>query len=601
MGEPEDRSHVVGQRPVPSSRRRRSRRIRRILLAIGALLALGAGYGGYRVLESVRTWSAVIARSLCENVFVAGREPADVLAGDWKGAETLRIDIDRTAGRVDVGALGIRRRAIHRDGLGCTVVVDTTEEELRRATPPRPEVVAASPELAWPAGEQVSLDDLPGEIDVRRLEEALDRAFAGENSGRTRAVVVVAGDRIVAERYAPGFSAATRFPGYSMSKSVTSALVGVLVGRGLLDVGQPAPIASWQVPGDARGTITLDALLHMTSGLEWRESPFDTTSDGSFALHRGRDVAAHAIAKPLAAPPGTTWNYSTGTSSIVARVIADAVVRAGEEPVFFPSRALFDRIGMRSAVFQLDASGTHAGGYGVHATARDWARFGVLLRDDGSWRGERIVPTGWTASMAQPSPVAPFGAYGAHAWTNAGGWKPSLPRDAFFAWGFGEQWIAVVPSRDAVVVRLGWNTGLGSWEEEGFVADVLSALSPTPLPPPDGKITFRAHGLANDDGRLLCFLQPSAEAWPDGLLRWVRADIERGEATCLFAGVAPGTYAISAFHDENADGVLQRTLGLWPREGVGTSAPAAAGRRPSFTDAAFDYDGGVREIEGSFR
>jgi uncharacterized protein (DUF2141 family) len=121
------------------------------------------------------------------------------------------------------------------------------------------------------------------------------------------------------------------------------------------------------------------------------------------------------------------------------------------------------------------------------------------------------------------------------------------------------------------------------------------------LPPSRGRIHFRAQGLASDDGRLLCFLQPSAEAWPDGLLRWVRADIERGEATCVFAGVAPGKYAISAFHDENADGILQRTLGLWPREGVGTSAPAASARRPSFTDAAFDYDGGMREIEGSFR
>ena len=368
-------------------------RTRRILVVGGSLAAVAAGYGVHRTLDSVRSWSGVIARTLCESVFVAGRDPADVLAGDWKGADALRIDVDRADGSVTVGALGIRRRAIHRDGLGCTLLVDTTEDDLRRATPPRP---AAPSRLAadreWPAGEQVSLRGLPDTIDGARLAAALDRAFTGENAGRTRAVVVVLGDRIVAERYAPGSSAATRFAGYSMSKSVTGALVGVLVGRGLVAVAEPAPVAAWQTAGDARAAITLDALLHMTSGLEWRENPYDTTSDGSFALHRARDIAAHATAKPLAAAPGTSWNYSTGTSSILARVIDDAVARAGEEPVFFPSRALFAPIGMQSAVFELDASGTHAGGFGVHATARDWARFGVLLRDGGVWVDERIPP-----------------------------------------------------------------------------------------------------------------------------------------------------------------------------------------------------------------
>jgi CubicO group peptidase (beta-lactamase class C family)/uncharacterized protein (DUF2141 family) len=576
-------------------------RTKGILLIGGALTAVAVGYGVHRLRESTHVWSAILARSLCENVFVAGRDPSDVLATDWKGA-ALRVDVDRAAGAVTAGALGVKQRAIHRDGLGCTLVVGTTEDELRRATPPRPITPPLdAPDRAWPAGEAVSLRDLPASVDARRLDGALDRAFSGENADRTRAVVVVVGDRIVAERYAAGFSAATRLPGYSMSKTVTAALVGVLVGRGLLDVGKPAPIAAWHASGDPRAAITLDALLHMTSGLEWRENPFDTTSDGTVALHRGGDVAAHAIAKPLASAPATLWSYSTGTSSIVARVIDDTVQQAGEKPVFFPAHALFDRIGMRSAEFALDAAGTHAGGHGVHATARDWARFGMLLRDDGVWQRARILPAGWTAYLARPSPVAPFGAYGAHAWTNAGGWMPALPRDAFFARGFGEQWIAVVPSRDAVIVRLGWNPSIMTWDEERFVADVLAALSPAPLPTVDGTILFHARDLRGDAGHVLCFLQPSAASWPDGLLRWARGDVRGGEATCAFAGVAPGTYAISAFHDENADGMLQRTLGIWPREGVGSSATTATGGTPTFADASFAYDGGVREVEGRFR
>lgn len=577
-------------------------RTKRALLAAGALVVVGAVWGAVATARAIGGWSAFAARYLCSGVFVAGRSPDAILADDLKGAERLRIDLDRAARSVTVGALGVERQAVYRDGLGCTLVIDATAARLRRAAaPPARATATARADLEWPLGERVSLADLPAGVDARRLSEVVAAAFAGPNAGGTRAVVVVYRGRIVAERHASGFSAATVFPGYSMSKTVTGALVGMLVGRGLLAVDEPAPVGAWHGPGDGRADVTLGQLLHMTSGLAWDGRATDPRSDESAALHGVRDVAAFAAGKPLAAAPASVWKYSSGTSSIVSRVTDDAVARSGEEPVYFPRRALFERIGMDSAVFEIDGAGTHAGGFGVHATARDWARFGLLLLDDGVWRGERILPEGWRAYMATPSAAAPFGAYGAHVWTNARGWKPLLPRDALFAWGFGEQWIAVVPSRDAVIVRLGWNPAIGTWDEERFVADVLQALSPAPLPPPEGRIVFVLRGLRSDDGRMLCFLQPSADTWPDSFVRWTRASIEGGEARCTFAGVEPGTYAISSFHDENADGRLEMLLGFLRREGAATSAPASTRGAPSFADAAFAYPGGDLEVGGEVR
>lgn len=579
------------------------KRTKRVLLGAGVVAAACVACGAVVVAGAIGGWSAFVARYLCNGVFVAGRSPDEILASDLKGASRLRIDVDRDAGSVTVGTLGIERQAVHRDGLGCALVIDVAADELRRVPPPPAHAAApADPgaDLEWPAGERDGRADVLPSIDVPRLAEVVSAAFAGPDGAGTRAVIVALRGRIVAEQYRPGFSASTVFPGYSMSKSVTAALVGTLVGRGLVAVDAPVPVAAWRAPGDGRGAVTLDQLLHMTSGFAWNGRATDLRSDENASMHRMRDIAAFAAAKPLAATPGSTWAYSTGTSSIVARVVDDAVVRSGEDPVYFPRRALFDPLGMTSAVFEIDGAGTHAGGFGVHATARDWARFGVLLANDGVWRGARVLPAGWTTYMATPSAAAPFGAYGAHTWTNARGWKPKLPRDAFFAVGYGEQWIAVVPSRAAVIVRLGWNPGIGTWDEEQFVADVLHALSPEPLPAPSGRITFAARGLRSDDGRLLCFLQPSAATWPDSFVRWARAPVRGGAARCEFAGVDPGTYAVSSFHDENADGRLDMALGFLPREGVATSAPKET-RRPSFAEASFVYDGADLEVGGEVR
>jgi len=347
--------------------------------------------------------------------------------------------------------------------------------------PPQPAGVAF-PTSEWPTAE-------PPAAAAACLARELDRAFAEpdpERPVRTRAVVVVHGGRIVAERYDPGTLPTTRLLGWSMTKSITNALVGILVREGKLDVRAPAAIAEWQAPGDPRRAITLDVLLRASSGLAWSEtyeaSPFE--SDVIAMLYRGghRDMAAYAASKPLAHPVDTVWSYSSGTTLLVSRLVRQAVGGGEPEARAFAQRQLFGPLGITSAVLEADVSGTHVGSSYSWLTARDWARFGLLYLRDGVWDGKRILPEGWVDYTRTPTPAAPQGEYGAHFWLNAGGTGggpplPGAPRDLFHASGHDGQQVAIVPSRDLVVVRLGLTPSDGRFDSEGFGGAVAACFA----------------------------------------------------------------------------------------------------------------------------
>lgn len=316
--------------------------------------------------------------------------------------------------------------------------------------PPQPEAVPW-PTEEWPVA-------APGrDVDEARLRAVAERAFAPasmESHGRTLALLAVHRGRLVLERYAPGRGPGDTFPSWSVAKSVLHAVAGVLVGEGRLDPHAPAPIAAWRAPGDPRGAITLEHLLRMVDGLDFVELYEESgRSDVVEMLFRsGRDdVAAYAIARPLAHPPGTYWSYSSGTSNVVAAIVGAAVGggRAGVEA--FLRRALFDPIGMRSAKPRFDAAGTFVGSSYVFATARDFARFGLLYLRDGVWEGRRVLPPGWVDHARSETPAS-FGRYGAHWWLALDG------TGIFTANGFQGQYVVVDPGRDLVLVRLGVST-----------------------------------------------------------------------------------------------------------------------------------------------
>jgi len=322
------------------------------------------------------------------------------------------------------------------------------------------------PPLAPEALEAVA--ENPG-ADRQRLARAIDELFTADGIGETRAVIVMHGGEIVAERYADGYGRDTRFLGWSMSKTVTGAMIGLLVADGRLHLDRSPPIPRWQRAGDPRGEITLRQLLQMRSGLRHEEQaePVYTSPEVRMMFLDGRDdMAGWAEAQPLEHEPGRVFDYSTPTSMVLADVAARVLAPGGSATQ--RQRAVDDflrarlavPLGLDSLTAEYDRAGTMMGGSMVWASARDWARFGEFLRHKGSVRGAQIVPRGWIEFMVAPSPRAPD--YGATTWLNrdSGGDREMLfpdqgPASLFGAVGHLGQYLLVSPGQKLTVVRLG--------------------------------------------------------------------------------------------------------------------------------------------------
>lgn len=301
------------------------------------------------------------------------------------------------------------------------------------------------------------------------LARALDALFNDPEAGETRAVLVLSGGRIVAERYGTGFGPETKLIGWSMSKSITAVLIGLLVSDGRLRLDQSVPIPAWQRSGDARGEITLRQLLQMRSGLRHTEggSPLWRSDEVRMLFLDGRDdMAAYAEAQPLEAEPGRRFEYSSATTVILADLAARALTESADparrrQAVAEYLRArLLEPAGLRSMVPEYDAAGTMIGSSMIYGTARDWGRFGEFLRNGGAVRGAQILPHGWIEFMTRPSPRNP--GYGAQLWLNRPQSDGSVvllpgraPADLFACVGHRGQYVLVSPRQKLTVVRLG--------------------------------------------------------------------------------------------------------------------------------------------------
>ena len=313
---------------------------------------------------------------------------------------------------------------------------------------------AQPPDVPWP-GDDWPTGSLPDGVDADRLEALLDTAFPdpdGRPFGMSLAVVVVHRGRLVAERYGSTAGPDEPLISWSMAKSFTHALVGVLVGEGRLDVEAPAQVPEWRAPDDPRRAITLDHLLRMVPGTEFVEDYVDDEVSHCIDMLFGAgnaDMAAYAAALPSVAPPDTVFNYSSGTTNLITRIIGDLVGRGSAFETWMRA-ALLDPIGMQSARLTFDDAGTWVGSSFLHATARDFARFGLLYLRDGMWGGRRLLPEGWVdyGRTLQARDDEGNG-YGAHWWV----WDE--PSDVFVAQGYETQRIVVHPASDLVVVRLG--------------------------------------------------------------------------------------------------------------------------------------------------
>lgn len=302
------------------------------------------------------------------------------------------------------------------------------------------------------------------------LRSSIDALFDDPAMGETRALLVMRDGKVIAERYAPGFGPETKFLSWSIAKSITAALVGLMVSDGRLVLDAPAPVPAWSQPGDPRGTITLRQLLHMSSGLEHVESGepvYDSDTVRMLFLKGASDMAAYAEAKPLAARPGTRFQYSTATTMILSDILTRALTPS-EDPqerreamMQFLRGRLIEPLGLASLTPEFDAHGTLIGGSFMHATARDYARFGEFLRHDGEARGRQILSARWVAFMRSSSPLDP--GFGGHIWLNRqrpAGAQEALfpgrgPSSLFACLGHRGQYILVSPEQGLTFVRLG--------------------------------------------------------------------------------------------------------------------------------------------------
>ena len=423
---------------------------------------LMAAFVVYRPDQAVRVATGVVAHDVCTKVFVSGLDSGPAFAetltrqGIRQVAWGLRYVVDRSAKAVTASLLGqASRRAEFHDGLGCVLMNGPDVPVL-----PSTNIAALKASLVPPLLPDIAGSTLVEPADAK-LKAAFDHAFeepAAPPYRITKAVVVVKDGRVLAERYAPGIGIDTPLHGFSMTKSVINALIGILVKQGRLTPSQPAPLAAWRDVTNPRHAITIEHLMRMTSGLALDEtnSGFDASSR---MLYLHGDMAAFAARAAVVAPPGTRWTYSSPSTHLLSRIIRDSVGGKPEDTLAFAWRELFGPLGMRTVTLEVNETGTVIGATYMFASARDWARFGLLYLNDGMLGDRRLLPEGWVAFSATATLDTD---YGAGFWTNRSGHEYAklrasrgIPRDAFFASGDLGQRIVVLPSQGLVIVRLG--------------------------------------------------------------------------------------------------------------------------------------------------
>lgn len=428
--------------------------------------------------------AAGFAQIMCSAVFITGLDPD--FAAENVGFFTAPYEersklgkpvIDRAAHTVSVAVPGGATRVAEFVGdQGCVTRL-AGEDRLQFTPHAVPSRLGDARLTDWPLGDR-ERRPWPAALDERRIERAVDRAFATPQ-GLTAAFLVTWRGRIIAERYAPGIGPDTPLESWSMGKSLTAALMGILIARGDYALLQPAPVPEWQSPGDPRARIRIQDLLRMSSGLRIR-APFDPDYDPKAGypdhlyLYTGDGSAFHyAATRPLEWPPNSVGRYRNTDPVLVNYLIKQAVERRGEDYLAFPRRALFDRIGVRHLVVETNAFGEFlAQGYDL-GSARDWARLGNLFLAGGTAGGERILSADFVRFVHTPAPAwvadgRPI--YGGFFWLNTDH-ALEAPTDAYAMEGAGGQYTIIIPSYDLVVVRLGHFRG-----EEAGSADLNRAL-----------------------------------------------------------------------------------------------------------------------------
>lgn len=393
-------------------------------------------------------------------------------------------DIDREAGTVSVTYSDKMppRVSAWREGLGCSqlpIGADKTDAKyLPRLSD---DVLAASAgtsdgvDSAWPQGDNIAESQTSAALSGL-FEKAFDRKTYGDGN-LTSAVLVTSSKQLIGEKYLEGYTPYTSQRTWSVAKSIAASVLGAAVEDGILTVDAPAQIPEWAAPGDPRAKITLANLLHMSSGLYSGQA--GNRTDQLYA--GGARVTDRSTEHPLDAAPGTRWKYANNDTLLAVRSLRGAM---GETQKYldYAYTRLLQPLGMHHTNLETDWEGNYILSSQVWTTSRDLARLGILYLNNGMWNGARILPKDWRTFVSAVAPTASelpkrmggWG-YGAQFWLVGG--VDGLPVDSFIAAGNRGQSILIIPSRDIVIVRRGYDGGKRKgFNITRFAADVLAAL-----------------------------------------------------------------------------------------------------------------------------
>ena len=425
------------------------------------LVCLFFGVYNYPKLNILAGYSA---KNTASSVFLGGRTLAFTNATDNNFSPvdfaTDTVDFGNKVASSSVFGL-LSRKAIYREGVGAVLTLNSSDENSNYLVPKRTKADNITP---FPFGNAPQKDTVFNNIDYVNLRKTVNSIF-GEN--KSRAVLVLYKDQLIAEKYADGFDKDARILGWSMTKSLMSTVFGVLQYQNKINIADRAPIDSWQK--DARKNITIHNLLQMNSGLEWDEN-YNEISDATKMLFLERDMTKMQEEKPLTGITNASWNYSSGTSNLLSKILRKQFL-SHQAYLDFWYADFIDKIGMNSMVVETDLSGNYVASSYAWATARDWAKFGLLYLHNGRWNGEQLFTKDWVSYATTPTPTS-NGTYGAQFWLNAGKPFKDVPKSMYFADGYQGQRVYVLPDQDLVVVRF----GLSGFEENMFLKGIIESI-----------------------------------------------------------------------------------------------------------------------------
>ncbi|WP_277013447.1 serine hydrolase domain-containing protein [Flavobacterium lindanitolerans] len=439
----------------------------------GILLAIMIVYLGFTNYPKLDLISGFSAKSIASGYFIGHRTQQMIESGDndIKLINLASNTINEKEHYATTSVYGLKeRKAIYREGLGVTLINNDFDLSKPYLVPKR---IKLNSNLPYPFGNNEPKDTVFATIDYSKLEKAVEGAFdkKGEKNKRTRSLLILYKDKLIAEKYDSGFDKNSMILGWSMTKSLTATYFGILQKQGKIDINSPAPIAEWK--NDKRSKITINDLLHMNSGLEWEEK-YDKICDATLMLFEAEDMSKVQREKPLVGQPNESWNYSSGTTNLLSGILRNQF-KTQQEYLDFWYSSLIDKIGMDSMLIETDMAGNYVGSSYAWATTRDWGKFGLLYLHKGNWNGEQLFDESWAKYVATPTKTSNE-RYGGHFWLNAGGKYPDAPKDLYYASGFQGQKIFIIPSKDLVIVRFGLT------EDEVFdfnklLKDILDSIS----------------------------------------------------------------------------------------------------------------------------